>query len=218
MAQNNPKISRKVAVFGAAGRTGVLVVKLAKEKGFWVTAFVRNRDNLPTNFRPDNIVDGDVLNAADVEKAVAGQDAIISVLGVVGNSEAPVVSKGVANITKAMGKHRVKRLIVQSAHGAGDSAKQIFLPVRLIMRNWLLPNPFKDKDIMEKDLLESGLDWTIVRPTRLTDDEKTEEYKTGENIATGLSPAVSRTAVAEFLVKQVTDKTYLRKSPTITRT
>jgi len=207
---------KKIVVFGAAGRTGLYVIRQAAKQGFVVTAFVRNGTILPPDFPATNTIEGDVFKLEDVERAVRGQDAVISVLGTTANSSLPVVSQGTSNIAQAMDKFHVRRLIVQSAHGAGTSSKEVFLPVRLIMREWLLKNPFYDKDDMERSLMQSDLEWTIVRPTRLSKKDEITTYRTGEHIHLGLSPSVPRAAVADFLLKLVNTEEYIRQKPTIT--
>ncbi len=206
----------KLVVFGATGGTGLRVVEQSLAKSYEVTAFVRGEPGPLANLAGVRIVQGDVLNPEDVVCAVAGQDAVISVLGVAGNGRAPIVSEGNRNIVNAMKKLGIERLIVQSAHGAAESAREIFLPVRLVMRGWLLRNPFIDKDRMERIVKESGIKWTIVRPTRLTNAPATGRYRAGEHIRLGLSPSISRSDVADFLIKQIESQEYLNKKPTVT--
>ena len=81
-----------------------------------------------------------------------------------------IVSEGTRNIIVAIKKHSIERLIVQSAHGAAESAKEVPLMTRLAIRGLGLKYAFEDKDRMERIVRESGLLWTIVRPTRLTDE------------------------------------------------
>jgi putative NADH-flavin reductase len=127
------------------------------------------------------------------------------------------VSVGTANIMAAMANAGVLRLIVQSAHGAGDSATEVFFPVRFLMRRVLLNHPFHDKDQMETLVRYRALAWTIVRPTRLTDEPATGHYRTGEHLPLGLSPSISRADVADFLLEQVNSDQYLHRAPTITK-
>jgi len=209
-------IGKRIAVFGATGGTGRSVIEQALAQGYEVTAFVHGAHGLPDGASTVRVVHGDVLNPEDVEEAVADQNAVISVLGMAGNAREPVVSEGTRNIVNAMKKLSVERLIVQSAHGAAESARELPFPVRFVMRGVLLRNPFKDKDRMERIVKESGLCWTIVRPTRLTDGPKTGLSRAGERIPVGASPSISHADVADFLLRQLQSTEYVHQTPTVT--
>jgi putative NADH-flavin reductase len=206
----------KIAVFGATGGTGRSVVEQALAQGYEITAFVHGAKELTNGASAVRVVRGDVLNPEDVEEAVAGQNAVISVLGVAGNAREPVVSEGTRNIVNAMKKFGVERLIVQSAHGDAESARELPFPVRFVVRSILLRGPFQDKDRMERIVRESSLRWTIVHPTRLTNGPKTGRYRAGERIPTGASPSISHADVADFLLKQLQSAEYVHKTPTVT--
>jgi putative NADH-flavin reductase len=214
----------RIAVFGAMGATGSMVVEQAiRRGGYEVTAFIRHRwmeVPLPKNLSAvQQIVYGDVLNQKEVEQAIINQDAIISTLGMResknNNMKVPVVSEGTKNIITAMKKHNVQRLIVQSAHGAAESAKEILLPARLIIRGLFLKYAFEDKDRMERIVRESGLLWTIVRPTRLTHETEIRNHRVGEHIYLSTSPSVSRADVADFMLNQLNSIEFVHKAPTI---
>ena len=205
----------RIVVFGAAGGTGKHVVELGLAGGHEITAFVHNNRGLDESAANLHIVTGDALIAEDVKKAVTNQEAVISTLGA-GTSQQPIVSQGTKNIVDAMNELGLKRLIVQSAHGAGESAKQIPFFVRWLVRGRALKSQFEDKDLMESIVKQSSLDWTIVRPTRLTDDAETRKFRVGERIPVGMSPSISRSDVARFLLEQLESTEYIRKTPTIT--
>ena len=194
-------------------------MELAKSRGYEVTAFVRDgkrsKEEVSSMFPGVNIVYGDVLIETDVEKAISSEDATLSTLGVPGNSRLRVVSEGTNNIISAMKKFHVDRLVVESAHGASESAKEVPFPLGFFMRRVLLRGAFEDKDRMEKAIRESGLDWTIVRPTKLTDGPKRGKYRYGEGIRRGLLPEISRADVADFMLNQLESKEFSRKAPTI---
>ena len=105
----------KIVVFGAAGATGRIVVQRALEQGHEVTAFDRQTAPLTIQHPKLTLVQGDIINPTQVEAAKAGQDAVISVLGVRPGVTTPVCSEGTKNIIAAMQKSGVKRFIAQSA-------------------------------------------------------------------------------------------------------
>src|SRR5258708_10611372 len=124
----------KIVIFGAAGSTGRVLVEQALEKGYEVTGFDRHTQALMTIQNPKlSIVQGDIFNADQVEAAIAGQDAVLCVLGVRPGVTIPVCSKGTENMLAAMQKVGVKRFICQSAFvvAALDAARRD--------ASWLLP-------------------------------------------------------------------------------
>jgi putative NADH-flavin reductase len=208
----------KIVIFGAAGSTGRVLVEQALEKGYAVTGFDRQTQALMTIQHPKlSIVQGDIFNADQVEAAIAGQDAVLCVLGVRPGVTIPVCSKGTENIIAAMQKVGVKRFICQSAFvvAALDGERREV--------SWILPlslklfpkvkSMFADKVIQEREVQQSDLDWIIIRPATLTDGPKTGNYKAGVPLSIGLNAKISRADVADFLLKQVVDDTYLRRVP-----
>jgi putative NADH-flavin reductase len=205
----------RLAVFGATGRTGKNVVEQAIRRGFDVTAFARAGRTLPDGPAATRVVRGDALNAADVEHAIVGQEAVISTLGVPGSTKSPVVSEGTRNIVDAMTRHGVSRLVVQSVHGASESAAELSPLIRYLARGLFLRYQYLDKDRMEELVRESGLEWTIVRPARLTEGPRKGRYRAGEKIRVGVFSTISRADVAEFMLNQVGSTEYVRKTPTV---
>jgi hypothetical protein len=109
-----------------------------------------------------------------------------------------------------MTRHHVPRLIHTSAFGIGDTYADLPLFPRLFVRT-LLRNIYRDKSEGERGLPACDLDWTVVYPAGLTDGPRTGRYRVGEHLPLRGLPTVSRADVAEFLLSQVGDRTYLRK-------
>uniref|UniRef100_G1SIB6 Biliverdin reductase B n=1 Tax=Oryctolagus cuniculus TaxID=9986 RepID=G1SIB6_RABIT len=104
---------KKIAIFGATGNTGQTTLAQAVQAGYEVTVLVRDPSRLPKEGpKPAHVVVGDVLQAADVDKTVAGQDAVIVLLGT-GNDLSPttVMSEGTRNIVAAMKAHGVDKVV-----------------------------------------------------------------------------------------------------------
>ena len=193
----------KVLVFGATGGTGREVVKQARAQGHDVTAFTR-------------ATHGDVTTNRDaVARALRGQDAVISALGR-GKSfrSEQLMSRSIDVILPAMQREGVRRLILTSAFGVGDTYDYAPFPVKVFIR-LLLRHIYADKAIADDFVRRSGLDWTIVCPTRLTDEPKTGRYRAGEHLEFRGMPKIARADAADFIVKQLTDQAYLRKTVVI---
>lgn len=124
------------------------------------------------------------------------------------------LSEGTRNIVQAMEKHGVKRLICESSLGVGDSKGRLGIFYNLILVPLLLRGLFVDKAAQEQIIRASTLDWVIVRPTSLTNGPRKGIYRDGPGIGHWLIPTkISRADVADFMLKQLTDDTYLRKTP-----
>ncbi|MDA4135596.1 MAG: NAD(P)H-binding protein, partial [Thaumarchaeota archaeon] len=106
-------------------------------------------------------------------------------------------------------------LIVESAFGAGDSARQISVPDRLFIRGVLLRSGYQAKDRMEEDIEKSGLRWTIVRPPRLTNGARRGHYRAGDRIPLNIASGISRADVADFMLNQVEGEEFVGKKPSI---
>ena len=111
-----------------------------------------------------------------------------------------------------MKNKNVRRLVVESAYGAGDTKQGFYGNLLWIV----IPTRIKDKDVMEKIVSETTLDWVIPRPVHLTNGPRTGTYRSGFVIPVGMCPRISRADTAEFMLKQANDNTYLHGKPTIT--
>jgi putative NADH-flavin reductase len=104
----------------------------------------------------------------------------------------------------------VRRLIVVSAFGVGETLRDAPLLPRIVMR-LLLRDLFADKEAGEKVVRQSALDWTLLYPVTLTNGPRTGRYKSGERLSLHGFPRISRADVADFALAQVDDRTYVRK-------
>lgn len=204
----------KIAVFGATGTVGRLVVEQALREGHEVTAFTRSAASVTQRHDRLRVVEGDVLDANSVRRAVQGQDAVLISLG---NGRKGVVrAGGTAAIIDAMNRTGVKRLICQTTLGVGDSRGNLNFLWKYVMFGLLLRPAYADHVRQEEYVLASDLDWTIVRPSAFTDGPATGSYRrefaAGER---GLSLKIARADIADFMIEQLTDTTYLRQAPGI---
>ena len=204
----------KITVYGASGRTGIEIVKQALEAGHAVTAFVRDPARIAIEDQNLRILTGDVLNAESVERAIEGQDAVICALGA-GNDlgKTTVRTTGTTHIISCMHKHQVKRLMVITAMGIGDSWKTLSRMNRLFFAT-VLKSARDDHETQETAVMESGLDWTIIRPSGLVDTSRTEVYEYGENIRAKTS-RIARADVADLILKELKENQLIGKAVTI---
>jgi putative NADH-flavin reductase len=201
----------KIAIFGASGRTGILTVYQALDKGHQVTAFARKPTSVTIQHKNFQVIQGDILEYEKVKQAVEGQDVVISALGVESRKPTTVLSEGTRIIIRAMEECKVDRFICMSSAGIlGNDAG--FLFGKIIMPLFL-KEVFRDKVRQMKIIQESSLNWVIIRPTGLTDAPKTGKYKI--TMGPPASRSVPRADVADFMLKLMTDKQYDRQMPAI---
>lgn len=206
----------RLAIFGATGRTGRLLVAQALEAGHEVVAFTRSPRKLDLENERLIVVQGDVLDGAMVARAIPAAGAVLSVLGPASNEPVFEVSRGMENILAAMEAHGVQRLVQSIGAGVSDPLDKpglldwgIKVALKLASRN-----VYEDM-VRANDLIRgSNRDWTLVRVPMLTDDPPTGSVKTGY-LGQGVGFRVSRADMAAFILRQADDLTYLRQAPVI---
>jgi uncharacterized protein YbjT (DUF2867 family) len=205
----------RILIVGATGGTGRQLVTQALERGYAVTALVRNPSRLRADHPQLKIVQGDVLDPAAVDAAVRGQHAVVSALGhkrFFGPTR--ILSAGTGNILRAMEAHGVPRLVCETSLGIGDSAGRMGLYYTLFTIPVILPFYFWDKTRQERLIAASGVEWVIVRPGQLTNAARRGQLRHGPQVGSFLWTArIARADVATFMLDQLESDTYLRAAP-----
>jgi putative NADH-flavin reductase len=210
----------KLVIFGATGFSGQAILKLALSKGYQVTVLVRNKSTITIKNDNLTVIQGNVLDRNNVKKALEHQDAVIQCLGVGGKGDGkPTTFISEANkiIVDEMEKQKVSRLIAMSNVGAGNSLS--FQP--WFFTNFILPYFMKwlkviidDKNRMEPTIMNSELEWTIVRCPNIV--EKTPKGNVHTTLdGKGLKLSITLGDMAEFIIHQLTDSTYSKQAPSI---
>ncbi|MCC6169700.1 MAG: SDR family oxidoreductase [Caldilineaceae bacterium] len=206
----------QIALFGATGGTGRQVTQQALAAGYSVAALVRDPAKMPATHPNLHIIPGNVLNAEPVAGALRGAGAAIICLGNTSANPDRVVSRGTGLIVDAMQNQGVRRLVVVSAIGVGDSRDQVPFFFKLLTKT-LLRQTMQDKEAQEAIVRGSDLDWTIVRPGGLIDGPATGHYTVGSGSSLRAG-RIARADLAAFLVAQIHDTAYLRQTCAITGT
>jgi len=204
----------KLTIIAATGGVGRQLLEQAIAAGHDVTAVVRDPARLT---RPVRAVTADLAAAdpAELEPAIGGADAVLSGLGPHSNADAGIAAPGTRTIIAAMKATGVRRIVAISAapvstvaspgrpnppkHDPGDGFLMRYVLSRVASA--ALGKVNADLAVMEDVLRDSGLDWTVLRPPRMTDKPFTGRYRTayGQNLRGGLS--VPRADVAHFMLR-----------------
>lgn len=209
----------RVLVLGASRGIGLETVKAALAAGHSVRAFSRSADSIGVSSSKLEKRSGDALSQSDLAPALADIDTVIQALGVPVGREmliGPVnlFSASTRTLIEAMNAQHVQRLIAVTGYGAGDSRQSIGCLQRLPFRLFL-GRAYDDKDEQERLIRASGLDWTIVRPTVLTNGARSGRYKVLTDRNLWRNGFVSRADVADFMVREMDDNMYVRKAPVL---
>ncbi len=204
----------KVIVFGATGGIGRLLVAGALDLGHAVTAFVRNGQTLDPRDGL-RVIQGDLFDPQSVGDAIDGHRAVFSALGSRSLKADPVLSRAMPLIINGMHFHMVERIIAVGAAGALYPAGKYQPPIVTVLfgiaRATVLRHPMADLRAQERLLSASDLDYTIVRPPRLTDGPATRTYRVLPDALPSSSRRISRADVADFMLQQLTDPRFHRR-------
>lgn len=207
-----------VLVIGASKGVGLETTRQALEGGHQVRALARSEAGIRLSDQKLEKIQGDALNRRDIEAALDGIDVVIQALGIssLGDLLRPVslFSDATRVLVSAMEGKAVKRLICVTGFGAGDSRASISCLQRLPFQ-MVFGRAYADKTVQERMIKDSSLDWTIARPGVLTNGRRTRRYRILDEPSAWRNGIISRADVADFLVRQIEGRTYLRKAPVL---
>ncbi len=206
----------KLTIFGASGRTGQHLLRQALQDGHQVTALVRDPAKISAQKDRLTLVQGSLTDPACLDRAIAGADAVISVLGPAHNRPTFDISQGMQAILAAMQKHGVCRLVITAGAGVGDPGDRPGLFNRLmnVLLKAAAKNVYEDMRRSVALVRASGLDWTVVRVPMLTDAPATGRVQVGM-VGAGMGPRITRADLANFLLREVAGHEYVGKAPAI---
>jgi putative NADH-flavin reductase len=199
----------KLIVLGATGGTGLEILTQAVERGHAVTAFVRS----PERLRPFDgriaIMQGNALNSDEMTQVIQGQDAVLSAFGPrvpLAKTDHDLLGRFAGALTTAMEQAHVRRLVLVSV---AFLFKDSIVPPAYLFGRLFFSAIVDQNAAMEEILRRSGLDWTIVRPPRLTDKPRTGKYRVRQDHLPRFGFVISRADVADFMLEAVENRAYL---------
>lgn len=193
----------KLVVLGATGGTGLEIVRRAVDQGHSVTAFVRSADRLKP-FRDRIIVrQGDLLNGDELAEAIRDHEAVLSGFGPrlpISKTDEDLLHRFALTLTTAMRHAGVRRIVVEST---AFLFKDSVVPPTYLFGRLFFSGVVVDASAMEQVLRKSALDWTIVRPPKLTNKPYTGRYRVREGHLPHFGFNISRADVADCFIKAV---------------
>ena len=210
----------KVVIFGASGFSGQAILKEALSQNHRISILVRNKSSISIHNKNLTIIEGSVMDRKVVSELMENQDAVIQCLGVGGKGNGKpttFISDATKIIVEEMEKHHVKRFIAMSNVGAGNSiAFQPWFFTKFILPYFMkwLKVIIDDKNRMEPIIMNSQLEWTIVRCPNIVDKTaKGTYYPTLDG--KGLKLSITLGDMAKFIVQLLTDASYSKQAPSI---
>lgn len=206
---------RKIALFGASGKIGSEFLKVALAHGLEVRALARTPGKIRYEDSKLEVIKGDVLNFDDVYNTIKGADIVVSLFGQVKSSPKDLQTKGTTNIVKAMKIEGTERIISLSGGGLPFPEKdQPKFPDRLIkfIMKIAVPQVLEDAENHAEVLKESGLNWTIIRGPRLTEEPRKGEYRVGW-VGVNASTKIGRADLADFILSEIEKDNFTHQMP-----
>ena len=216
----------RILLLGATKGLGKEILKEALNLGFEINCLVRNTKKFPVEQNNIRVFEGDATSSIDLENAVQDSKIIISTLNVMRKNLFPwsnitndknTISKSSKNIIEISKRKKVKHLISVSAWGVNESLDQIPIWFKLLIKNSNLKYPYIDHGKSEKLLVNSNLNWTILRPSALVNFLNNHQVKESISLKNKPSLIISRKSLAKFIINIVDKKNYYNKIVTVSK-
>jgi putative NADH-flavin reductase len=196
----------RVLVLGATGGIGKFLLEFATARGHEVTAFVRSPQKIALKSERLRVVPGDLLYAEQLAQVLLGQDVVLSAFGPATLRRVTTRGEFGTALATAMERSGVRRAVVVSSGLLFEEQNAI----GKLLRGTLFRNLLPDMSAMEATLEKDGLEWTIIRPPRLTNGPLTKTYSAADGrLPKGMT--VSRACVADFMIKEAERPAHVRQ-------
>jgi len=201
-----------ITIIGASAGIGLETVKRGLNRNHSITTLSRSEIKIEKN-QSLNMILGNATNKVDLLIAIKNADALIITLGTVKNMKATTLFSDFAKLIVEI--HRESKIdipfIFVTGFGTGESKNYVSWLVKMFLK-YFLKDVYADKAKMEEIITNSDLNWTVVRPGRLLDNELTEKYRIENKLFKGINiGGINRADVADFLIKQAEKQSELKK-------
>ena len=213
----------EILLIGASKGLGLQILKEAIKNEIKVNCLIRKKSNLNLESPFLKKIYGDATNIRDLENSVGNSEVIISTINVCrrniipwsGLTNSKTTISTFAKNTLKLSKNNINRIITISAWGVGDSIDDIPKLFKQLIKFSNLKYPYMDHDLHEKIIEKSNFNWTILRPTALTNERKYHKVVPYEDNKPKLT--VGRKSLARFIIDIIEDKSYFKKKLVVSR-
>jgi putative NADH-flavin reductase len=214
----------RVLILGASGRTGIHVLHEALKEGFEINCLTRNHNTIDITDDKLRVFEGCPSKINNLDMAINDCDAIISVLNISRTSDFPwaklrtpstFLSDVIENVIAVSNQRSIKRIIVCSAWGVSETIYDIRFWFRWLISQSNIGLAYANHEVQENLLMKTKLDYTIVRPSGLTNSKKKENIKESYSNNPKPSLTISRLLVAKYMVQALSNPKLIHKTITI---
>lgn len=214
----------RILILGATGRTGKWMLQETLSHGYEVNCLVRQPEAIKAHHQNLKLFKGTPVNIADLKSALDGCEGIISVLNISRTSDFPwsklrtpptFLSEVMKNIRLLAEKNELKRIIVCSAWEVAETEKDLPVWFRWLVKNSTIGVAYRDHERQENELRQSDLNWTIVRPTGLTNFKKEKQVIESYKNKPKPTLMISRKNLAKYMVNALKRDELIGKSPVV---
>ena len=214
----------KILLLGATGRTGSKLLELALSGGYFVRCLVRDPSRISTTDDRLEVIAGNPVHVEQLSSAMQGMDAVIGLLNISRKIELPAsplrtperyLSEVIEKVIDLAPAHSVQRLMICSACGTADTRPHSPGWFRVFIDNSNIGVAYRDHERQEQLIMNSDLDWTIVRPVGLTNASWPQQVITSYDNHPKPKLTISRKSVAAYMLNALENKELIGKAPTI---
>jgi putative NADH-flavin reductase len=198
-----------VAIFGVSGRTGQALAAGARARGWAVRGFGRISSVVPVG---TVMIHGVYDDAVRVREVVRGADAVCCVFGPRPSSADIFCAAATRAVIAAMADTGCLRLLCVTGAMVGDAPSRSLLMSWMVgIHRWWRPQAARDRVEQEDAVTGSMLDWTLIKPPRLTEGGPTARIAAGPDVPVGILSSISRADLATFLLDAIADPAHLHQ-------
>lgn len=209
---------KALSLFGASGATGQILVAEALAQGYTVKALCRHRASLSLQHEHLSVFEGEI-DSSSCLNVIEGADAVLCVLGQRRGDSTPFCAEATRLVLQAMETTGVKRMLCMTGAMIGErNAAYRSWFIRQMVKSFhkRMPEMAADRALQEQHIAQSGTDWTIIKPPRLTNGTARGKYTLGETVRVSAFSAISRADVADCLLKSIDNSSTFGKFLVIT--
>ena len=206
----------KISIFGATGATGQELIKQSLANGYHISTIVRNKLDVSSPLL--TIVKGSIFDKELVKKIIDKSDLVISVVAftpkLFGQKSTDLYAKTASVIVEAMTELNLKKLVFCTSAGVENDPNEIWF-YKYILKPFYLKKGYMNMLLAEEKIINSKLDWILVRPSRLTNSPLTGQFRVSDRFRPKGGSCISRADLAFFMLEQLNNNNYVHKTPTI---